>query len=147
MTSKELVGPLPTIGFQHGRHTVRMVYEVPRNTMDVRYAMCLNHHPACDCREASLAEQLSEYRAERKAFWTASAKHLVGHRLKDYGDIGPPAGRTRTELGDEMWWRYMTGDGPLACQCTGCKIARAGHASIDIDEDGVVTANAERRVR
>ena len=139
MTSKDLVGPLPTIHFQHGHRAVRQAYEVPQDTMDHRYALCTDHHPACDCREALLSEQLREYRAERKAFWDAAAVNLIDHRLRDYGDLGAPAGRSRAEMGDDMWWRYISGDGPLACQCTGCKITRAGDARVITDEDGVVT--------
>lgn len=138
MTSKALVGPLPTIRFQYGRRTVVQAYDVPKDTMDRRYAECTDHHPACDCREAHIAEALSEHQAERKDFWDAAAKELIGHRLKDFGDIGPPASLSRAELGDEMWWRYISGDGPLACQCTGCRIARAGHASLKTDDDGIV---------
>lgn len=43
--------------------------------------------------------------------------------------------------------RYLSGDGPLACQCTGCQLARAGHLQVWTDIDGIVTVDAEGRVR
>ncbi|MGH3627233.1 MAG: hypothetical protein ACREN2_05730 [Candidatus Dormibacteria bacterium] len=148
MTSTALVGPLPTIHFQHGLRSERQVYAVPRDTMDQRYATCAKHHPACDCREAELAEQLGEYRSQHKAIERAAARLLVGHRLHDYGDAELfAAGRTREELGDELWWRYMVGDGPLACQCTGCQLARAGHLQVWALDNGIVTPDAEEHVR
>jgi hypothetical protein len=142
VTRKDLVGPLPTILFQYGERAVRIAYEVPRDTMDPRYALCTEHHPACDCREAELAEQLGEYRAEQTAARRAAARLLAGHRLKDWQDDDK---RSRAEIGDELWWRYAHGDGPLACQCTGCKLARASDLRVRTDENGIVLADAERK--
>lgn len=141
MTSKALVGPLPTIRFQDGS---RVAYEPPLDTGDDRYRACRSHHPACDCREALLGEQFAEYRGERTDFWRAAARELRGHRLYDYGPLfdGP-----RVELDDPLYWRYLGGDGPLACQCTGCRIARAGHVSIWTDKNGIVTDDAESHIR
>ncbi len=140
----ELVGPVPTIRFQGGSRAERQAYEVPRDTMDPRYAACTEHRPACDCWEAELAEQIGEYRAEQEAVRRAAARLLVGHRLKDWQDDNK---RSRAELGDELWWRYAHGDGPLACQCLGCQLARAGDLRVETDENGIVTADAEERVR
>ncbi|WP_157904258.1 hypothetical protein, partial [Parafrankia soli] len=46
-------------------------YDVPKNTLDPRYAACADHHVACDCREAEFselrAELLDELRLEREA--------------------------------------------------------------------------------
>ncbi|MGH3795989.1 MAG: hypothetical protein ACRDSP_13990 [Pseudonocardiaceae bacterium] len=148
MTSTALVGPLPTIHFQYGARSEWQVYAVPRDTMDQRYAACTKHHPACDCREAEFAEQMGEYRSEQTAMRRAAARLLVCHRLHDYGDVELlSAGRTRAEVGDELWWRYMSGDGPLACQCTGCQLTRAGHLRVWTSDNGIVTEDAEGRVR
>lgn len=144
--SVALVGPVPTITFQPGSRAERRAYEVPCDTMDPRYAACTEHHPACDCREAELAEQLGEYRHEQLSMRRMAARLLIGHRLHDFGDLF--AGRrTRDENGDELWWHYISGDGPLACQCTGCQLARAGHLTVWTGDDGIVTADAEERVR
>jgi hypothetical protein len=150
MIGKELVGPLRTITFQSGsRHSVRQAYDTPRDTMDRRYRLCTDHHPACDCREAELAEQLGEYRAEETQMRRAAARLLVGHRVHDYGDdcCQFAQGLSREEVGEETWWRYISGDGPLACQCTGCQIVRAGHLRVWTDDHGVITTDAESRVR
>lgn len=139
--SKALVGPLPTIRFHDG---TKLVYAVPRNSCDVRYRRCQQHHPACDCREAEHAEQFGEYRSMIQDSARAAARLLVGHRVKDYSDLDR---RTRAEIGDELWWRYCHGGGPLACQCTGCQLVRAGEISVWTDDQGVVTPDALVHVR
>lgn len=147
---KALVGPLPTIRFQSGARAERHAYAVPRDTMDPRYIRCADHHPACDCREAELSEQLGEYRSGQTAMRHAAARLLVGHRLHDYGDDVRgkfPRGQGRQEIGAEMWWRYISGDGPLACQCTGCQIVRAGHVQVWADDIGIVTEDAQEHIR
>lgn len=98
----ELVGPLPVIMFADG---TRQVYDVPRNTMDVRYVTCTGHHPACDCREAHMAEDRAEYRGDAKAIEAAFASVLQDHATwPDYSNSP-----------DAMF---------QVCQCTGCQIAR-----------------------
>lgn len=54
-------------------------YVQPKNTLDERYAACTEHHVACDCREAELAEDIHEYRSEYLAFRDALKTVLVGH--------------------------------------------------------------------
>jgi len=63
--SDALVGPLPTITF-YGAGDVRVTqaYDVPRDTRDLRAQLCVEHHPACDCREALLNENLTEHISE-----------------------------------------------------------------------------------
>lgn len=76
--STDLVGPLPVIRFADGS---RQAYTPPRNTCDIRYATCKDHHPACDCREALHAEDVNEYRAMlrevEQAIIAATADHNV----------------------------------------------------------------------
>lgn len=80
----------------------RIDYDVPKNTLDPRYAACTDHHVACDCREADLAEQLGEHRMEWRAVHVAARQALAGHQV--YGR-------------DE--------DERDACLCSGCAIQRA----------------------
>jgi hypothetical protein len=100
MTTSALVGPLPTITFWDG---TRVAYTPPRDTLDLRYATCRDHHPACDCREAEMAEERSESRLESRNLRAAFDRILAGHLTRTY-------------------------DGRTPCQCTGCQIARAAHA-------------------
>ena len=123
-----------------------MAYDVPQDTMDIRYPLCTDHHPACDCREAELAEQLHEYRSEIQRVKKAAARLLVGHRLRDYGDLATQY-HSRAEMGGAMYDKLMAGDGPLACQCTGCQLVRATELLVLTDDDGVVTTDAERFIR
>lgn len=117
MTSTALVGPLPTITFPDG---TRLVYQPPRNTCDNRYAACRDHRPACDCREALLAEEISEYRA-----LYLEAKNAVREILRDHVTWA------FTEHGE---WDFER-----RCQCTGCQIARVTHvrAMHEQSRDGV----------
>lgn len=56
----DLVGPMPTITF---RDKSQQAYKPPSDTMDPRYAVCTDHHPACDCREAERSEDRNEHKA------------------------------------------------------------------------------------
>lgn len=64
---------LPTIRFLDGS---TVAYTAPRDTGDLRAALCGNHHPACDCREAMHAEDVAELRGERDR-WKAFAEELI----------------------------------------------------------------------
>lgn len=108
----ELVGPLPTITFYGAGRRVRQGYDVPRNTCDLRARLCTDHHPACDCREAELAEQLSEHRAEWRELQAITRSALANHQI-DY---------PRSVRGELDQLRF----GPL-CLCTGCVIVRESH--------------------
>lgn len=101
----ELVGPLPTITFADGSY---MPYDVPRNTLDNRYVACTDHHPACDCREALLAEDRGEWRAEDRATQRAFDEVLAGHLTVAFD-------------------RHGNRDRFAECKCTGCEIARRTH--------------------
>lgn len=104
MTTKELVGPLPTVRFQDG---TRIAYQPPRDTCDGnRWRACTDHRVACDCREAEMAEQIAELRGELKAVADAALKVLAGHPIWVYED-GP------------------NGEREVGCMCTGCQIVRA----------------------
>lgn len=119
MSAKALVGPLPTIHFQDG---TKVAYEPPRDTRDKRYSACRDHHAACDCREALLAEEIGEMRGE-----LASIKRTVSEALKEH-----------------VTWAF-TADGEWdfgrLCRCAGCAIAREGHLRTLVDQkaDGVPT--------
>lgn len=133
MASKALVGPLRFIHFGAWGN-VRQAYDVPRDTRDLRAAACFEHHPACDCREAELNEQINEYWTALKALRAAAETVLRGHRLHDYGDD-----QSRDlKVGSHEWKRFIRGDGPLACQCTGCQLIRATHEYVPTDRNGVV---------
>ncbi|MEV1003310.1 hypothetical protein [Nonomuraea sp. NPDC050202] len=78
---------------------------LPKDTRDPRVEACTNHHPACDCREAILTEELAELRADR---------HLL-------------LGALREELAGHATWAYTSDnerDEAAECKCTGCRIIR-----------------------
>jgi hypothetical protein len=103
MTTKELVGPLPVVRFRDG---TRIAYQPPRDTCDGdRWRACTDHRVACDCREAEMAEQISELRAELRMAREAALRILAGHPVYAYEE-GP------------------NGQREVGCQCTGCQIAR-----------------------
>jgi hypothetical protein len=58
----DLVGPLEPVSFYHGTTTALHFAPLPRNTCDPRVKTCVQHHLACDCREALLAEEITERR-------------------------------------------------------------------------------------
>lgn len=129
-TSKALVGPMKVQRFGPWRGGVRALYNPPKNTMDLRARLCVDHRVACDCREGLFAETISEYRAEVKALAEAAGRELRGHRLYDYGDETTPF--------NQRDHRLLHGDGPLACQCTGCRVVRAAGTYVHTDDAGVV---------
>lgn len=110
----QLVGPLPTIRFRDG---TTIAYDVPRDTLDNRYAACSDHRPACDCREAHLSEDINEYRENLRAVELAAREVLKGHRVHSFS----------------YSYDYRTGaynpDDAAVCLCTGCQIARKGYLS------------------
>lgn len=124
----ELVGPLPTIMFgggpwRRGEERPKVAYTPPKNTLDPRYRECTDHHPACDCREAEMAENITEWRNEYQALKAVVLKHIEGHRSSpdftyrqvfDHWD------------GNGQVWRYEQDDDAV-CSCVGCKIAREAY--------------------
>lgn len=122
-----LVGPLKVI--RYAGHTKR-AYDLPRDTLDVRYRACGNHHPACDCREATWAEWQAEVRSEIDTTVAAFNEVLAGHSTY------PP---------DEL--HALGGPSSGMCLCTGCVIARRSHfryfESLDLHE----AARRARRAR
>ncbi|MEU9888646.1 hypothetical protein [Sphaerisporangium sp. NPDC051011] len=109
MTSTELA-IRHGVWFGPSRHRVKIsiLAPLPKNTLDPRYAACIQHRTACDCREASVAEELGELRAEMGEVRQAFEEMLRGHA-------------TWVEGADGQW------DKRLQCQCTGCEIARRLH--------------------
>lgn len=108
--SGQLVGPVPVIRFMDGS---RQAYEPPRDTCDIRYAACKDHHPACDCREAEMAEQIAEYRAMLRELEHAILAAIKGHQTYAY-----------TGASDTGW---SAEDGFGQCKCQACEIARTAH--------------------
>lgn len=121
-TSTELVGPLKVgkVHFTGGPNQLRhdsqgrmcfvrahanAVYDVPTDTRDPRHDVCTDHHVACDCREAYLAEQINELRDEYRLLREAIDTVLAGH---------PTTADGEDRYGQEI----------KPCQCTGCQIAR-----------------------
>jgi len=80
-----LVGPLSRVRFADG---TQLAADVPRDTLDIRYSACGNHHLACDCREASMAEAFAERRAECDALYDAIAEAIKGHPTWAYSRDG-----------------------------------------------------------
>jgi hypothetical protein len=106
MASQALVGPLPTVRFQDG---TKVAYTPPKSTMDNRWRDCTEHHVACDCREAELAEYIAELRAMLKDAQDAARTILAGHATYAYENGAN---------GD---------DREIGCMCTGCRIARKAY--------------------
>lgn len=108
MSGNEIAGPLREgiIYFTGGprpRVRVAHAYEVPRDTRDPRYAACVNHRTACDCREAELSELINELRGELRLVERAVNTVLAGHVTGS--------------------WLGAAG----VCLCSGCQIARAAY--------------------
>jgi hypothetical protein len=102
--SGELVGPLRRIYFNdYGapRH-----YDLPRDTRDLRYEACAGHHPACACREASIAEAFAEHMAENRELNDAIVAAIKGHNTYPVDSWGQP---------DEF----------ARCKCQACDLARS----------------------
>ncbi|SDL74757.1 hypothetical protein SAMN05421874_12878 [Nonomuraea maritima] len=87
------------------RPEIPLVLPLPKNTMDPRWRACADHHPACDCREAELAENLAEVRWERDHMLRVMREELAGHATWAY--------RNNNER-----------DLLAECKCTGCVIVR-----------------------
>ena len=100
-----VVGPLRRVWFNDGM-TAPRYYDLPKNTLDPRYEACADHHPACDCREASIAEAFAEHKAEHDAMYNAILAAIKGHNTY-------PAATDRQLAEFEM------------CKCPACGIARA----------------------
>lgn len=100
-----LAGPLRPVRYADG---ATEWHDLPRNTLDIRYAACGNHHLACDCREAMLAEEIAEYRAMFRETEHAILAAIKGHLTWAYTPDG---------YEDEM----------ARCKCPACVIARAAH--------------------
>jgi hypothetical protein len=100
----DLVGPLRRVWFNDAPR----YYDLPRDTLDPRYEACADHHPACDCREASIAEAFAEHKAEHDAMRNAILAAIKGHNTY------PPATSWETAQ-FEM------------CKCVACDIARKAH--------------------
>jgi hypothetical protein len=105
-----LVGPLRPVRYADGRTEW---HDLPRNTLDIRYAACNDHHLACDCREALLAEDTAEYRAMWQELEQAILDAIEGHQT--YAFTGT----------DDSGW---SGEDEYAqCKCPACVIARSVH--------------------
>lgn len=128
MTSTELVGPLPTVSFYggpgvFGHARPKVAYVPPRDSTDPRYSACTDHHVACDCREAELAEQITEWHSEYMLLKAAIKKHIEGHRT--YAEWTYRQIFVRWENGEQVW-RYERDDAAM-CSCVACQIAREGY--------------------
>lgn len=82
-------------------------YTPPQDTRDPRYAACVAHHVACDCREADWAERQHEQRLERQHLRAVVERVLAGHDTYDLNATNP-----------------YTGEVAKPCQCTGCQLVR-----------------------
>ena len=96
-----VVGPM--IRFRGGQ--VAVSHSVPRNTMDPRYNACIDHHLACDCREALLNEEATERQGEWTRLRLEMARAIRGHATV----VEQPDGQPRLDL---------------QCQCQLCDFAR-----------------------
>lgn len=73
--------------------------DVPRDSRDLRWKACPQHHLACDCREAEHAEELQEFHGEFRYIRQIFDEVLKGHATDGPNDFD-------------------------RCSCTGCEIAR-----------------------
>ena len=108
--STEVVGPIKVIHFGTWGSGGSVNYTPPRDTLDPRYKACVDHHVACDCREAEWSEQHHEWAYTFKEIRDAVDAILAGHPTTIYGLPNP-----------------YTGEVDPPCQCTGCQLARAIH--------------------
>jgi len=130
--STELVGPMqrivfvPPSSYRSRAAVVRMVPRLPRDTMDPRVPLCWDHHTACVCREALLAENLQEVSGEWKALRSALEKRIAGH---------PTYVDPDTDAAYDCRYRQLNpwvGHGPAQddrieyreCSCIGCQVWR-----------------------
>lgn len=83
----------PVLHFNHRFHRVPAFpdvrYRVPRDTRDPRWEACRVHHPACDCREAEINEQLREYRHD------AGQRQVLVERLRAIARMHAPTRERR----------------------------------------------------
>jgi hypothetical protein len=105
-----VVGPLQAVRYANGPTEW---HDLPRSTLDIRYAACGNHHLACDCREALLAEDIAEYRGMFRQAEQAILAAIEGHQTYAY-----------TGSSDTGW---SSADDFGQCKCPACAIARAAH--------------------
>jgi len=120
--SGELVGPLRRIYFND--FDAHRGYDLPKNTMDLRYTACASHHPACDCREASISEAFGEHMAENREMYDAIVDAIKGHNTYPTDAYG---------RADEF----------ARCKCQACDLARKLHVGYWQDKDER-TAHYER---
>ncbi|MEV1167397.1 hypothetical protein [Nonomuraea sp. NPDC049784] len=99
-----------------------MILPLPKSSLDPRWRACADHHRACDCREAELAEEIHELRWDRDHMLRMLREELAGHATWAYSDD------------DER-------DLIAECKCTGCKIARRIYQSIG----GEIVTRTSRR--
>lgn len=99
-----------TIHIGPRRAGVDILYTPPKDTRDPRYAACVDHHVACDCREALWSENENEWRMERALMVKVFDRFIGDHSTDIMGAPNP-----------------HTGERDRACQCMGCQIYRAMH--------------------
>ena len=97
-----IVGPL--VYFRGGQQ-MPVSQPPPLDAGDPRYPLCVDHHLACDCREAERSETINEQRSDLNAVRNAIEAVLDGHATNVYD-----RGERRSDL---------------ECRCTGCQIARS----------------------
>jgi len=102
-----VVGALRRVWFNDGMTNPRY-YDLPKSTLDPRYETCADHHPACDCREATIAENHDELLSENRAMYRAIREAVKGHMTYAADAYGMP---------DEF----------AMCKCAACGIARKAH--------------------
>lgn len=103
-----------------GHSTLRVAIPVdqppPTDTRDPRYLTCVDHHVACDCREAELGEEIHEWRANFTQAQAVAQEICAGHpTYPDYYDQDHSAGIA------------VVVPSEACCQCTGCQIIRKAH--------------------
>jgi hypothetical protein len=122
MTGKELVGPVVWFrgdrepGETRARVPVVVDQAPPADTRDPRYLTCVDHHLACDCREAELAEDIHEWRASFRQAQAVAGEVCAGHPTwPEYYTLDFSRGRADYVQSEDC------------CQCTGCQIIRKAH--------------------
>lgn len=109
-----------------GHSTLRVAIPVdqppPTDTRDPRYLTCVDHHLACDCREAERGEEIHEWRANFKQAQAVALEVCAGHPTwPDYYERSVTGWRAPGQPVEQFE------SSSACCQCTGCQIIRKAH--------------------
>lgn len=132
-----LVGPVPSVSFYGGPDRYRpgidapkIGYVIPTSTRDPRFAACTEHHVACDCREAELAEEIAEFRTEYRRLRDLVYSAVEGHRtwpVSADGQVHHVSDSAQSDPDLLARYRYIGVDITAVCSCPICSLIRKAH--------------------